>query len=70
MCALSSSLAANKVDGGLVNEQEEEEFGDQMMGKEERGRKKTDEEDLNITVGFEEERVRAAAKVQLWLEGL
>ena len=53
-----------------MNEQEEEEFGDQMMGKEERGRKKTDEEDLNITVGFEEERVRAAAKVQLWLEGL
>ena len=67
VCALSSSLAAIKVGGGLVNEQEEE---DDMMAKEERGEKMTEEEDLNMTVGFDEERVRGAAKVQLWLEGL
>jgi len=67
VCALSSSLAAIKVGGGLVNEQEEE---DDMMAKEERGEKMTEEEDLNMTVGFDEERVRGAAKVQMWLEGL
>ena len=68
VCALSSSLAANQVGGGLVNEEEDDE--DHMMDKEERGEKMTEEEDLNITVGFDEERVRGAAKVQRWLEGL
>lgn len=68
VCALPSSLAANKVGGGLVNEEEDED--DHIMDKEERGEKMTDEQDLNITVGFDEERVRGVAKVQLWLEGL
>ena len=51
-----------------MNEEEDDE--DHMMDKEERGEKMTEEEDLNITVGFDEERVRGAAKVQRWLEGL
>ena len=70
VCALSGNLAGNKVDAGLVNRQEVEEFGDHKVDKKERDQKMADEEDLNITVGFEEERVRAAAKVQLWLEGM
>ena len=68
VCALSGVLAVSKV----VNDLVEEEFGGHMLGKEggEGDKHLADEEDLNITVGLEEERLRGAAKVQSWLEGL
>jgi len=64
VCALSRALVTNSADDDLV----EEEVGENTLDEE--GCKNLANEDLNITVGFEEERMRGAAKVQSWLEGL
>ena len=66
VCALSSALAASKAVDGLM----EEEVGGYIPDVEESGKNIAVEEDLNITVGFDEERLRGVAKVQSWLEGL
>ena len=68
VCALSGALTGNRGDTGVVEEEHEDEFGEHMMDKEESGQNTSDEEDLNITLGLDEERVRGAAKVQKWLE--